>query len=179
MIAQVNSRLVQNRNDLFRELSQLPAGAEVSLLVERPKGISRGVEVITVKATLSKKYIATSRPSYAMHGPERWRGMLVEYATAVPSELTRGGNLLGRRNAPKLAILAVDPGTPAWNAGVRPGHGLLTIDGKAVESPEDFYHRVEGLSGSVTLQIIRQSEIPETISIPAPTADSIAPATPK
>lgn len=167
VISQVNSRPVHNRNDLFRELSQLPAGAEVSLLVERPRGAIRGNEVMTLKATLSKKYVSTSRPGYALNGPKKWRGMLVEYATAVPSELTRGASMFSRRSAPKMAILAVDPGTAAWEAGIRPGHGLLSVDGKPVESPDAFSGLVDGRSDTVTLQIVRQNDRPENVSVPA------------
>ena len=165
VISQVNSRPVRNRNDLFKELSQMPAGAEVSLLVERPKHVSRGREILTLKATLSKKYVATSRPGYALNGPKKWRGMLVEYATAVPSELTRGASVFGRRSAPKLAILAVDPGTPAWEAGIRPGHGLISVDGKAVDSPEVFHGLVDGRHDTLVLQIMRQNDRPENVSV--------------
>jgi len=165
VISQVNSRPVRNRNDLFRELSQMPAGAEVSLLVERPKNAIRGIDVLTLKATLSKKYISTSRPGYALNGPKKWRGMLVEYATAVPSELTRGASMFSRRSAPKLAILAVDPGTPAWEAGIRPGHGLISLDGKPVESPDAFNGLVESRNDKIVLQIVRQNDRPENVSV--------------
>ena len=165
VIAQVNSRVVQNRNDLFRELSKLPAGSQVSLLVERPKNSSRGADVLTLNATLSKKYVSTTRPSYALNGPKKWRGMLVEYATAVPSELARGASMFGRRAAPKLAILAVDPSTPAWEAGIRPGHGLLSVDGKAIDSPTTFEELVSGRNDTVALQIVRQSDRAENVSV--------------
>ena len=171
VIAQVNSRPVQNRNDLFRELSQLPAGAEVDLLVERPKSLARGKDVLTLKATLSKKYVSTSRPGYALNGPKKWRGMLVEYATAVPSELTRGASMFSRRTAPKLAILAVDPNTPAWEAGVRPGHGLISVDGKLVETPADFNQLVAERDDTLSLQIVRQNDRPENVSVASEVKD--------
>lgn len=171
VIAQVNSRPVQNRNDLFRELSQLPAGAEVDLLVERPKSLARGKDVLTLKATLSKKYVSTSRPGYALNGPKKWRGMLVEYATAVPSELTRGASMFNRRSAPKLAILAVDPNTPAWEAGIRPGHGLIAVDGKAIETPADFEQLVTDRNDMVSLQIVRQNDRPESVSVASEVED--------
>ncbi len=165
IISQINSQPIRNRNDLFRELSQLPAGAEVSLLVERPRLGQRGSELLTLKTSLSKKYISTSRPGYALHGPKKWRGMLVEYATAIPSELARGGILNGRRSAPKLAILAVDPDTPAWDAGARPGQGILAIDGKLVDSPAGFSTLAESRNDAVTLQILRLGDQPENIVI--------------
>ncbi len=85
LIVEINSRPIEDRNGLFRELSQLPAGAEVDLTVKRPRHGEATTASIHLKAKLSKKYIATSRPAFAMHAPEQWRGMLVEYATAVPA----------------------------------------------------------------------------------------------
>jgi serine protease Do len=165
IIAQVNSRSVRNRNDLFRELSQLSAGASAELKVLRSGPGQREPETITLKSSLSKKYVATSRPSYALNGPRKWRGMLVEYATAVPSELTRNGVLGGRRSAAKLAVLAVDPNTPAWQAGIRPGYGILSVDGKAVDSPSAFENMVAGRTDRIGLQIIRLSDRPENLTI--------------
>ena len=91
--------------------------------------------------------------------------MLVEYATAVPSELTRGASVFGRRSAPKLAILAVDPGTPAWEAGIRPGHALIGVDGRTVESPDAFSGLVNSRNDTLTLQIVRQNDRPENVSV--------------
>lgn len=165
IIAQVNSRPISNRNDLFRELSQLAAGAEVELLVERGYLGQSATEMLVLKTSLSKKYISTTRPSYALHGPQKWRGMLVEYATAVPSEFTRTGVMTGRRSPAKLAVLAVDPGTPAWDAGMRPGYGILAVDAQAVETPEAFERAVQGRSDRVVLQCTRNSARPELLSI--------------
>ena len=109
LIVEINSRPIEDRNGLFRELSQLPAGAEVDLTVQRPRNGEVALTPIHLKAKLSKKYIATSRPAFALHAPEQWRGMLVEYATAIPGELLRGGSNPQRRTNAKLAILSVDP----------------------------------------------------------------------
>ncbi len=167
VISQINSLPIRNRNDLFRELSRLPAGAEISLLVSRPRLGQRTAELLTLKTNLSKKYVSTSRPGYALNGPQKWRGMLVEYATAIPSELTRGVILNGRRTAPKLAILAVDPDTPAWEAGARPGQGVLAVDGQRLDSPKEFETLTQGRDDAVTLQVMRLGDQPENIVIQA------------
>ncbi len=61
-IVEVNSQPIEDRNGLFRELSQLPAGAEVDLTVQRKKRGEPTYSSLHLKATLSKKFISTSRP---------------------------------------------------------------------------------------------------------------------
>ena len=69
--------------------------------------------------------------------------MLVDYATAVPSDLVRGSLGGNRRQPVKLAILTVDPDSPAWQAGLRPGYGVVSVvDGRELENPDDFYEVV-------------------------------------
>ncbi len=164
VISQVNGKPIDNRNALFRELSQLPAGEEVTLLVQRPHPLGFALASMTIKATLSKKYVATHLPAYAVNTPPKWRGMYVEYITAVPTELARNSQTLRRVN-PKLAILSVDPDTPAWKAGLRAGHGLISVDNRPVSSPKEFLEIVGTINGSVTLQVNRDGDRIENITV--------------
>lgn len=172
LIAQVNGRPIDDRNSLFRELSQLPAGADVELFVQRYRRGGFASELERVNATLSKKYVVNLLPAFAVNGPKKWRGMLVEYTTAVPAELVRNVTLARRRFNPKLAILSVEPDSPAWKAGLRPGNGLISVDGRNVEKPEDFLRLVDQRNDSVNLQVVRSADNLETISVPA---DQISP----
>lgn len=163
IIFQINDRKILDRNDLFRELSRAAAGQQLQLRVQRWLPGRTSPEILQVPADLSKKYVASLRPGYAIHNQTAWRGMLVEYATAMPAELNRGG--VFRRNLPPVAILSVDPDTPAWEAGLRPGYGILSVAGKAVAKPDDFYSAVAQLSGVVDVEVVRTGERPETISV--------------
>jgi serine protease Do len=165
VIFQVDETLIEDRNDLFRELSRSAAGDTVQLLVQRPRAGRKTPDILQLSALLSKKYVATSRPAYALHSQSAWRGMLVEYATAMPSELARGGFLSGRSGAPKVAILSVDPDTAAWKAGLRPGYGIVSVEDTPIESPEDFYRSVERYADSVSVAVIRDAQRIETISV--------------
>lgn len=165
LIVEINSRPIEDRNGLFRELSQLPAGADVDLTVKRPRNGEVSSSNIHLKAKLSKKFIATSRPAFALHAPEQWRGMLVEYATAVPGELLRGGPNPQRRTNAKLAILSVDPDSPAWRAGLRAGHAILSVGATRVNTPDEFYTAANKSEGPATVQVYRGSERLETLSV--------------
>ncbi|MGN6545067.1 MAG: trypsin-like peptidase domain-containing protein [Aureliella sp.] len=164
-IAEINNKPIPDRNALFRELSQFPAGAQIDLLVQRPRRGDVPFVPLHLKATLSKKLVATSRPAYALHAPKPWRGMMVEYITAVPGELMRGGAMAQRRTPAKLAILSVDPDSPAWRAGLRAGHALLSLGGTRLQTPEDFYKKAQSIEGPAQLQVYRGSDRLETITV--------------
>lgn len=164
-IAEINSKPIRDRNGLFRELSQLAAGAEVDLLVQRPRRGDVPFTPIHLKATLSKKFVAMSRPAYALHAPKHWRGMLVEYTTAVPNELARGGATAQRRSRTKLVVLSVEPDSPAWKAGVRAGHNLLSLNGTRMNTPEEFYSLAAKIEGPALLQIYRGLDRLDSVSV--------------
>ena len=91
--------------------------------------------------------------------------MLVEYATAIPGELLRGGSNPQRRTNAKLAILSVDPDSPAWRAGLRTGHSILSVAGHASRHAEEFNAATRGIEGNATLQVYRGSERLESLSV--------------
>ncbi len=164
VIFKVDEQSIVNRNDLFRELSQAAAGREVQLHIQRFRPGRNAPDVLQLPAMLSKKPTSTQRPAYAVNASVKWRGLLVDYATAIQTELTRGG-LGGGRSVHKLAIQSVDPDTPTWRAGLRPGYGILSINNSAVETPEDFYRIAEESPDEVSIKIVRGDQRPETIRI--------------
>ena len=168
VIYQVDDNQVTDRSDLFRQLSQASAGTQVRLYVHRFRPGRNAPESLQLSAMLSKKPLNTRWPGYAVNAPVSWRGMLVDYATAVSSDWTRSGLGGGRRVAVKLAIESVDPDTPAWNAGLRPGYGLISVGETTLESPDDFYRLVADPALAelpVDLTIVRPDGRRESIHI--------------
>lgn len=169
VIVAVGAHPIRNRNDLFRELSLIAAGDEVPLTVLRYRPGARAATRLTLPARMSKKFVSTLRPSYSIDAPLQWRGMSVEYVTAFPNDQTRSG-LLSHRGAPQIAALTVEPGTPAWEAGIRPGNGIQRINGKPVTSPEEFHQIASQGPNVATLTVIQPSGRSEQIKIAAPPA---------
>lgn len=165
VIFKVNQVAISDRNDLFRELSRSAAGSQVSLSIHRFRPGVNAPEVLLLPTRLSKKPISTRRPGYAMNAPAKWRGMLVDYASAIQPELMRTGAGGNRRGSLKLAILSVDPDTPAWQAGLRPGQAVVSVAGDIAETPDDFYRLVQAASGSVSLTIVSNDGRTETIEV--------------
>ncbi len=165
IIIEVGESPVMNRNELFRELSKAAAGSTIELRVQRFRAGGRVPEVVTLRAELSKKYVSSRRPGYAVNSQAAWRGMDVEYVTAISNELVRSGVLMGRRGAPKLVALAVVPDSAAWKAGLRPGYGILSVDGTAVHSPADFHRAVNARTGRVELSVVQPNGSGQSIVV--------------
>lgn len=168
VIYQVDDTPVTDRSDLFRELSQAAAGTQVRLFVHRFRPGRNDPDELQLPARLSKKPLNTRWPGYAVNAPTKWRGMLVDYATAIASDWSRNGLGGSRRTPFKLAILSVDPDTPAWSSGLRPGYGLVSVQGTELENPDDFYRLVGDsalASLPVELTIVRPNGRPETVEV--------------
>jgi O-antigen ligase len=60
-----------------------------------------------------------------------------------------------------LKIAAIGPGTPLYDAGLRPEDVLVAIDGHAIHSPKDIVHAVAGVSADSTarVQFLRGSPV--------------------
>ncbi len=166
LVLEVDQQPIYNRSDLFRELSLAPVAEDIELLIHRWHSGDTEPTVLKLKARLSKKYVSTSRPSFAINSPPQWRGLSVEYLTAFPPERMRSGFMGNGRNPPKIAVLSVEPNTPTWNVGLRPGFGIVSVGSQTVESPEQFRELVGQQTGQVELEFIGNAGHRETVSIP-------------
>lgn len=141
VITHVDDDEVFDENTLFRELSRRPAESEVRLTIHRPHRILDGERTITANAVLSKKYIDTARKAFSQVPPPQWRGLRVEYLSALPPEWDG----LGRREGDgqrSVAVLAVDRGSAAWKSGLRPGQFISHVESRRVETPKEFFAAV-------------------------------------
>ncbi len=139
---------------LIKTLGELHVGTEVLLTIERGavvrnNVVRRGI-VIRNTAVLSKKHIDLPREAYSKVPDPQWRGMQVDYATAIPN-LPEVSQLIDPQGC--LAIVSVDPDTPAWKAGLRPGTFASHVGETRVSKPEDFYAAVQDKPGPVKIRL--------------------------
>lgn len=151
IITQVGPAPISGRKDLFRELSVVPPGKSVQLSVLRA-GVF-GQRTVQLTAKMSKKYVVSSPGGYAINEPAAWRGMTVEYTTALSPTRSRLGSIFDERQ-PSVSALKVAPGSAAWNAGVRPGNAIVAIENQAVATPDEFRNLAESLDGPVSLTLL-------------------------
>jgi serine protease Do len=166
IITHVNGQVVHDRNDAMRELGKMPVDSQVMLTVERGAfGQQRG-KVIRTTAELSKKYVEEVRPGYARHEAPLWRGMRVDYSTAMPA-------LVLRERADALdgtgcvAVVEVERDSPASKAGVQTWNFITHVGDTRVSTPQQFYQAVNEKAGAVRLRTIEPSgEKPERTILP-------------
>lgn len=169
VISQVDDTAIGNRNDLFRELSKVPTGKKTKLVVHRMRA-NAPAQTITIETELTKKFLATNRPAFSIQGPPVWRGSQVEYQSAIAGELERISVV---RNGPRVAFLSVTPDSAVWRAGIRAGFGIVSVDGQAVENPNQFHELVGKSSGKVALVVVSSSGREMRLSVDAePSASS-------
>ena len=109
IITHVNGEKVFDKNTLFRELSKVPAETTVELAIERRDPLRTGRRTMT-SVTLSKKYVESDRQPFAQIPDPAWRGLRVEYPSALPPQWNiEGGVTVDRRGA-----------SPSWrSSGIR------------------------------------------------------------
>ncbi len=163
VIVRVDQVPIVNAEDLFREMSRRPADATVSMWVRA----SGNPEPREVAVRLGKKRLALSRPGFSQVEEPSWRGMSVDFASALPPDRLMQTNVARRGDA---AVVRVDPDSPAWRAGARPGNMILRAAGQLVQRPDDFYQAVENEQGVVELTLAGRFGAMEQIKVPPPAA---------
>jgi serine protease Do len=140
VILQIDGSPIRDTDDLFLTVGSLPPDHVAQVTLER-----RGRR-LTRRVRLSKKLLAASRPVIAQSPPPRWRGLVVDYASAWPRQ-----GLAPPADA-GVVVESVRRDSPAWQAGIRPGTFLSHVDDQPVQRPADFHRLVTGRPGAVTLR---------------------------
>lgn len=162
-IIAVDGLQIQDAADLFREMSRRAADSEVTLTVFSGVGLGER----NVFARLGKKRLALARPGFSQVKEPTWRGLTVDFASALPPNRLMFGRL---DNSSEAAVVRVDPDSPAWKAGVRPGQLILQANNTNIQRPEQFYEAVEGSEGTVPLTISARSGSTTQVEVKPPAA---------
>ncbi|HBE69044.1 MAG TPA: hypothetical protein DDW52_12920 [Planctomycetaceae bacterium] len=164
VIVSINSEPIDSRDELFRELSRIDAKGQVFLTVERlgRPGVTR-----RLSARLGKKPATSPRLAYAISAPKPWRGMMVDYITALPPErlLADFGSVARRAS---IAVVDVRQGSQAWDAGIRPGDALISAAGVQFDSPEKLRDAIGKISGEVAMELIRPDGVVVPVRVSEP-----------
>ncbi|MCH8921787.1 MAG: trypsin-like peptidase domain-containing protein [Planctomycetes bacterium] len=140
VITHVDGQPVYESDGLIREISKRPVESVVTLSVLR-LGEARRITVRLTKAPVEGRKIFNRPPS--------WRGVRVDYPTAV----IRLTNSSLRGVGPCVAIVEVEQDSPAWQVGLRAGMLVTRVDNRPVDRPRSFRAALAGKSGAVTLRI--------------------------
>jgi serine protease Do len=151
IITAVDDTPIYDADSLVLNVGKLPVDSITRLSVIRD-GRPRTVEVKLAKYAVRGKKIVTAPDPL-------WRGMRVEYPTAILDAESRpmGGALFTGEG---VAVAEVADNSPAFNAGIQPGMIVTHVGRTAVGTPREFHAAVENTRGSVSLRIADDKKYP-------------------
>lgn len=152
VVTHFNGQQVHGRNELFRDLGKQPVGASIELTVARGFTESTPGEQLKLVAKLSKRHITATVPGIAQVPPPRWRGMVVDYSTALPAlTVQQQSQFIDLSRC--VGVVHVEPDSPAWKAGFRPHEFIHRVSGRVVTDPQAFYDAVKDVRGPVEIRM--------------------------
>lgn len=154
LITHINGQPVKTPTELLYFISRIPFGETVSLNVQRGK-LGDEMRSMTLECKLAKRYIAPTRPIFSQTSAPTWRGLTVDHYTAV-DEYPARARLVDPKGC--VAIVAVEPTSPAWRAGLRPGMFLSHLGDARVRSAGEFHEAASHVSGPVEVTATARPE---------------------
>lgn len=141
-VIRIDGQPTKTIDDLFFQVGSLPPNhvARIDVL--------RGNRPLTIPVRLTKKPVITSRPQIATAETPAWRGLQVDFATALSTNRLAGIDPDGC-----VVVKQVDRDSVAWKAGLRVGTMISQLNAKRVDSPRKFYKVAEKLKGDVRVTV--------------------------
>jgi serine protease Do len=132
-------------------VSTLPPSTSTTIEYER------GGRATAANVTLAK--LAVAGKIVAIVQPENWRGIQVDYATALgAAELTQAIASGAYDAAGCVLVRKVEPDSTAWQAGVRPGMFISHVGGQRVSTPEEFLAAVADIGDRFDIRLTQPVE---------------------
>ncbi len=133
---------VVDSDTLVMAVNAFSPGSPIKLRVIRD-GLPTEKTVFLSKLPVQGEVIATNRPA-------PWRGLRVDYVSTNPRTIN-GQDLLRAMAQGGVVVVDVQPGSPAEEAGIKPGQIIVNVEGEPVKNPADFFKAVANLKGSTQL----------------------------
>lgn len=144
IITSVNGEEVADRDGLFLAIGQQPVESIARLTVLRA-GDTVPLNVELAKSPVVGRKVVTNPGAV-------WRGVRVDYATAVPEFRDRVARGLGYSQG-NVLVVEVDFDSAAATAGLRTGMLVTHVDGVHVQTPREFHAALKGKPGDVQLRV--------------------------
>lgn len=141
VVTHVDGDRVRDGRDLIGLISRQSAEDFVTLRI-----VPGGGPPTNLRVRLAKRPKADTQRETWGGERELWRGMKVEYLSAI-----RGQANFNRRARGRIGVLSVERDSPAWVGGIRRDLTIVAVDGGAVDNPADFYEAVRDATGVVTV----------------------------
>lgn len=156
VITAVGGRPIFDADQLVLEVGRFPVDSVV------PVTILRDGRRRTINARLGKFPVRGTK--IVTNGPPAWRGIQVDYPTAVVDPRFRApGESVFFEDA--VLVTEVEEKSPAWQAGLRAGMSISHVEGRAVRTPDEFRATIADRGGPVTIRLT-EHDSPQRIIAP-------------
>ena len=156
IITHLNNQPVRHPDDLLLIVGLAEPESKLRINLARTDPILRRTRTLTKTVTVSKKFIGARRPVFATTREPNWRGVMVDYPTAV-AEFQRLSSSVPSEGC--VAVTNVDEASPAWNAGIRVNDLITKVNGVRVQTPDVFFEVAKRVSDVASIELARsQSE---------------------
>jgi serine protease Do len=146
VVVAIDGKPVRNSNDLVLQVGGCLAGQTLKFKVVRRKGEAD----VTVK--LGKYPIAG--PIIATNGRPTFGGLKVDYLSLLVDEMSSNLFDLGSSMPPGgVLVTEVEPSSPADAQGISPKSVIVSVNGKSVDSSDEFIRLAQSAKGPVKLEI--------------------------
>lgn len=166
VVTHIEDEPVYNKSTFIRDISKRSPDSKVTLRVKRTVFTRTEPLTFDLKVELAKKYVDATRPSFGVAPQPSWRGLVVDYSTALPIDVyMHRDEWIDPRGCVTLPDVEID--SPAWKAGARPWMFVTHVNGQPVKKPKEFFAAVAGLTGDVKLKVTSG----QTLMVPEKVAD--------
>jgi serine protease Do len=171
IITHIEDRPIRDATGLFREVGVRAPGTTIDLQIVRRGRFGEEPLPLTIPVVLSKKHIEHPLPTLSTVGPKQWRGMQVDWATAVPATIfQQHSHSVDPRGC--IAVVSVEKDSPAWQAGIRPWRFIAKLDGQRVHNPEEFHRLSARKTGSTKIELTASYDEKTDVLVAAPGSSS-------
>jgi serine protease Do len=144
IILSVNGTAINDYDELFLAISTTLAGSEARLEISRGGGPARTLTVTLDKFPVLGRIIASKKPPAL-------RGLRVDYLSVLgpqPKDIANG-----------VVVREVVTGTSAAQALLKVNDVITHVRGQAVNTPADFYRKMQTLTGPVELTLANSYKV--------------------
>jgi serine protease Do len=147
----VGEKPVNDVDEVQLAVSLLPPGAATTI------GYERNGQDATTQLTLAK--LAAAGKNIVSVQPETWRGMRIDYATALDAIALTQATASGTYSPDGCVLVTeVEESSDAWNAGVRSGMFVSHVGKKRVSTPAEFHAATCDVGKSFDIRLTRSIE---------------------
>ncbi|HJQ81506.1 MAG TPA: trypsin-like peptidase domain-containing protein [Lacipirellulaceae bacterium] len=148
IVTRVAGQVVRDIDSMQLVVSTLPPSTPTTI------DYQRGGRAATTKATVAK--LAVTGKTIATNRPDSWRGIRVDYATALEGPALVEAIASGAFDPQGCVLVSdVEPESDAWRAGIRPGMFISHVGRKRVSTPEEFRAATPDVGNELDIRLTR------------------------